>query len=141
LIFGKGLMNNSDIVRGFDEKKDDSLRIKLQKVDEVPHCLVIYLIGYIDGYNRRYFRKQMDKVISAGFIRLVFDLAKYEMGSSVDSYYCFIALKRALEPRGGDIVLVEMKAKVCECYQLLGASQFLNIKENISQAVAFLRDA
>ena len=47
-------MTNNDIVPGFDDEKDESLKIKLQKVNEVEGCLVLYLTGYIDTYNSNY---------------------------------------------------------------------------------------
>ncbi|HUZ18791.1 MAG TPA: anti-sigma F factor antagonist, partial [Spirochaetia bacterium] len=52
-------MNNNDIVPGFDEEKDDSLKIRLQRVDEVENCLVLYLTGYIDTYNSNFFQKRV----------------------------------------------------------------------------------
>jgi hypothetical protein len=44
-------MANDDIVPGFDLEKDDSLNIRLQKIDEINGCVVLYLEGYIDTYN------------------------------------------------------------------------------------------
>ena len=54
-------MNNNDIVPGFDEEKDDSLKIRLQRVDSVEGCLVLYLTGYIDTYNSNFFQKRVPK--------------------------------------------------------------------------------
>jgi hypothetical protein len=50
---------NNDIVPGFDNDKNESLKIRLETIDNVPGCLifyldgclVFYLTGYIDGYN------------------------------------------------------------------------------------------
>lgn len=66
-------MTNNDIVLGFDDEKDESLKIKLQKVDEVEGCLVLHLNGYIDTYNSNIFQKRVTKAIEAGFIRLIFN--------------------------------------------------------------------
>ena len=54
-------MINNDIVNGFDDEKDESLKIKLQRVSEVDGCLVLYLTGYIDTYNSNYFRKEFKR--------------------------------------------------------------------------------
>jgi len=71
---GEGsVMTNNEIVNGFDDEKDESLKIKLQKVTEVEGCLVLYLTGYIDTYNSNYFQKRVQKTIEAGYIRLVFN--------------------------------------------------------------------
>jgi hypothetical protein len=37
----RGVMTNNDIVPGFDDEKDESLKIKLQKVSEVEGSLVL----------------------------------------------------------------------------------------------------
>ncbi|NBF40788.1 MAG: anti-sigma F factor antagonist, partial [Spirochaetes bacterium] len=34
-------MSNNEIVPGFDEEKDESLKIRLQKIDSVEGCLVL----------------------------------------------------------------------------------------------------
>ena len=65
-------MNNNEIVPGFDDEKDDSLKIRLQKFDGVDNCLALYLTGYIDTYNSNYFQKRVNKSIEAGFIKLIF---------------------------------------------------------------------
>ena len=44
---------------------------------------------------------------------------------------------KAVKPRGGDLVLLEIQPKVYEVFQLLGFSQFFNIKENLDEAVSF----
>ena len=48
-------MNNNDLVPDFDDEKDDSLKITLEKADGVEKGLLIILNGYIDTYNSVYF--------------------------------------------------------------------------------------
>jgi anti-anti-sigma factor len=129
-------MTNNDIVPGFDDEKDDSLKIRLQKMDDVPGCLVLYLTGYIDTYNSNYFQKRVTKTIEAGFIRLIFHCSglNYVSSTGIGSFTAFL---KAVKPRGGDLVLLEIQPKVYEVFQLLGFSQFFNIKENLEEAVAF----
>lgn len=130
---------NNDIVPGFDDEKDDSLKIKLQKVDEVQGCLVLYLTGYIDTYNSNYFQKRVQKSIESGFIRLIFHCGglNYVSSTGIGSFTAFL---KAVKPRGGDLVLLEIQPKVYEVFQLLGFSQFFNIKENLEESVAFFAD-
>ncbi|MBN2552023.1 MAG: STAS domain-containing protein [Spirochaetaceae bacterium] len=129
-------MMNNDIVPGFDDEKDDSLKVRLQKVDEVAGCLVLYLTGYIDTYNSNYFQKRVSKTIESGFTRLIFHCAglNYVSSTGIGSFTSFL---KAVKPRGGDLVLLEIQPKVYEVFQLLGFSQFFNIKENLEEAVAF----
>ena len=53
-------MTNNDIIWGFDDERDDSLKIVLKKVND--RCLVLFLDGYIDTYNSRYFQSRVSQV-------------------------------------------------------------------------------
>ncbi|MDC7226196.1 MAG: STAS domain-containing protein [Spirochaetales bacterium] len=129
-------MSNNDIVTGFDEEKDDSLKIKLQAVDGVEGCLVLFLTGYIDTYNSNFFQKRVTKAIEAGYIKLIFNCSglNYVSSTGIGSFTAFL---KAVRPRGGDLVLLEIQPKVYEVFQLLGFSQFFNIKDNLTEAVEF----
>ena len=129
-------MSNNEIVPGFDDEKDDSLKIRLQKIEEIDRCLVLYLTGYIDTYNSNYFQKRVQKAIEAGYIKLIFHCGglNYVSSTGIGSFTAFL---KAVKPRGGDLVLLEIQPKVYEVFQLLGFSQFFNIKENLDEAVSF----
>jgi len=131
-------MTNNDIVNGFDDEKDDSLKIKLQQVSEVEGCLILYLTGYIDTYNSNYFQKRVHKAIEAGFIRLVFQCngLNYVSSTGIGSFTAFL---KSVKPRGGDLVLLEIQPKVYEVFQLLGFSQFFNIKDNLDDSINFFK--
>ena len=49
-------MSNNEIVPGFDEEKDSSLKISLEKVENKENTILIILNGYIDTYNSVYFQ-------------------------------------------------------------------------------------
>jgi anti-anti-sigma factor len=139
-MLGEGsVMTNNEIVAGFDDEKDESLKIKLQKIAEIEGCLVLYLSGYIDTYNSNYFQKRVAKAIEAGFIRLVFQCGglNYVSSTGIGSFTAFL---KSVKPRGGDLVLLEIQPKVYEVFQLLGFSQFFNIKDNLDDSVNYFRD-
>jgi len=127
---------NNDIVPGFDDEKTEGLRIRLQRIEDVPACLLLYLTGYIDTYSSNYFQKCVAKAIDAGNVRLIFDIANTGTISSVE-IGCYTAFLKAIKPKGGDLVLLRMKPKTYEVYQLLGFSNFFNIKENLDEAISF----
>ncbi|RKX79562.1 MAG: anti-sigma F factor antagonist [Spirochaetes bacterium] len=129
-------MTNNDIVPGFDEEKDESLKIRLQKVDQVEGCLVLYLTGYIDTYNSNFFQKRVSKAVEANYIRLIFNCSglNYVSSTGIGSFTAFL---KQVKPRGGDLVLLEIQPKVYEVFQLLGFSQFFNIKDNLEEAVEY----
>ena len=129
-------MTNNEIVNGFDDEKDESLKIKLEKVDKIKGCLVLYLTGYIDTYNSNYFQKRVAKAMEAEFVRLIFQCSglNYVSSTGIGSFTAFL---KAVKPRGGDLVLLEIQSKVYEVFQLLGFSQFFNIKENLDESINF----
>ena len=131
-------MENDELVNGFDDEKDESLKLKLEKTKEVEEGLILYLTGYIDTYNSGYFQKRVQKVIEAGFNRLIFQCAglNYVSSTGIGSFTSFL---KAVKPRGGDLVLLEIQPKVYEVFQLLGFSQFFNIRETLDEAVNFFR--
>ena len=128
-------MNNNDIVPGFDEEKDESLRIRLQKVDGVEGALVLYLTGYIDTYNSNFFQKRITRAVEGGFSKLIFNCSglTYVSSTGIGSFTAFL---KAVKPRGGDIVLLEIQPRVYEVFQLLGFSQFFTIRDTMEEAVA-----
>ena len=130
------MANNNDIVPGFDIEKDDSLRIRLQKIDTTKGCLVLYLTGYIDTYNSNLFQKRVTRAVEAGYNKLIFHCGSlnYVSSTGIGSFTHFL---KAVKPRGGDLVLLEIQPKVYEVFQLLGFSQFFNIKDNLDEAVSF----
>jgi len=130
-------MTNNSIIPRFDEDKDESLKIKLQKVD-IESGLVVVLTGYIDTYNSNFFQKQVQQVIEAGFIRLIFNCSglNYVSSTGIGSFTTFL---KAVKPQGGDVVLLEIQPKVYEVFQLLGFSQFFTIKDTLDSAIGFFR--
>jgi len=132
-------MGNNGIVEGFDDEKDESLKIKIQVINEVEGCLVLSLTGYIDTYNSNYFQKRIQKAVEAGYIRLIFNCGSlnYVSSTGIGSFTAFL---KSVKPRGGDLVLLEIQPKVYEVFQLLGFSQFFNIKDNLEDAVNFFRN-
>ncbi|MBQ1832636.1 MAG: STAS domain-containing protein [Treponema sp.] len=128
----------NDFVPGFNDEKDDSLKMQLDKVQEVDNCVMVILNGYIDTYNSVYFQKQVGKIVSAGFVNIIFNCSclNYVSSTGIGSFTAFLKL---VKPKGGDIVLLNIQPKVYEVFQLLGFSQFFNIKESLADAVDFFK--
>ena len=127
---------NNNLVPGFNDERDDSLKINLEKIDAVENCVVLYLNGYIDTYNSSFFQKRVATVVDAGYVNLIFNCAalNYVSSTGIGSFTSFLKM---VKPKGGDVVLLEIQPKVYEVFQLLGFSQFFNIRNNHEEAVAF----
>lgn len=133
------MLNSNSLIPGFDDEKDDSLKISLDKNESVPNCIFIYLNGYIDTYNSNFFQKKITKIVEAGYINLVFNCSalNYVSSTGIGSFTVFLKL---VKPKGGDVVLLEIQPKVYEVFQLLGFSQFFNIKESSEEAINFFKN-
>ena len=129
-------MANNDIVAGFDDEKDDSLKIRIERIDEAPRCLLLILTGYIDTYNSNFFQKRIQKAIESGFVRLIFQCSglNYVSSTGIGSFTTFL---KAVKPQGGDLVLLDIQPKVYEVFQLLGFSQFFNIRDSLEESIVF----
>ena len=46
-VEGDRMVNNNTLVPGFNDEKDDSLKISLSKIEDVPNCVSIILNGYV----------------------------------------------------------------------------------------------
>jgi len=131
-------MSNNEIVPGFDEEKDESLRITLERPQGVDHCLILYLTGYIDTYNSSFFQKRVSRAIESGYVRLIFNCAglNYVSSTGIGSFTTFL---KTVKPKGGDLVLLDIQSKVFEVFQLLGFSQFFQIKTSTEEAIGFFK--
>jgi anti-anti-sigma factor len=129
---------DNNIVPGFDDEKDESLKINLQGVPGIDDCLILTLNGYIDTYNSSYFQKRVQKSVDAGFIQLIFNCSglNYVSSTGIGSFTSFL---KAVKPKGGDLILLGIQPKVYEVFQLLGFSQFFVIKDNLDEAIDFFR--
>lgn len=135
---GGKMSSNNSLIPGFNDEKDDSLKIQLEKAPAVEECMIVYLSGYIDTYNSVFFQKRVAKIIEAGYINIIFNCAalNYVSSTGIGSFTAFLKM---VKPKGGDIVLLEIQPKVYEVFQLLGFSQFFNIKDTLEDAVHFFK--
>ncbi|MDR2717786.1 MAG: STAS domain-containing protein [Treponema sp.] len=131
-------MNNNDLVPGFDNEKDENLKIKLQDVPDVEGCLVLVLHGYIDTYNSTSFQNRVQRAIDEGFIRLIFNCngLSHVSSTGIGSFTVFL---KAVKSQGGDIILLEVQPKIYEVLQLLGFSQFFNIQTDLNESIDLFR--
>ena len=132
------MVSNNTLVPGFNDEKDDSLKISLEKIDALKSGLCIYLNGYIDTYNSNFFQKKIQKVVDSGYLNLIFNCSSlnYVSSTGIGSFTAFLKM---VKPQGGDIVLLDIQPKVSEVFQLLGFSQFFNIKDTLENAIAFFK--
>ena len=131
---------SSEIVAGFDQEQNDSVGLKLQKIEEIEGGLIVYVSGYIDIYNTVYFKKRIERLIEAGFVRIIFEMSRVTYISST-GWGAFAYLLQALLPHKGDLVLSQVHPKVFEAAELLGLAQYFNARENIEESIGYFAPA
>lgn len=129
-------MDNNALVSGFDETTNDSLKITLSPCEKLRGGIVVTLNGYIDIYTSMFFQGQIEKIIGAGYINLIFDCKSLSYVSST-GIGVFSALLKNIKLQSGDIIIVNMPEKVSEVFQLLGFSQFFQFRDTVEDAVGF----
>jgi len=128
---------NSDIVEGFEEGREASLKMDLEKIEQVPNCLAIRLTGYIDAYNHHHFQKQVAKLLDAGFTRMIFDMHDISFIGST-GVGGLVNLMKTLRAKAGDLVLQDVQGKVYEVFQLLGYSRFFLASNGLAESISLL---
>ena len=126
---------NDEIVPGFDDEKNESIRMRLQKIEEMEGGLIVHAAGYIDIYNTESFRKRIEKAVEASFMRIVIEMSGVTYVSST-GIGAFVSLLRMVRPRNGDLVLNHVQPKVNEILRLLGFSQFFAFTEDLKESIA-----
>jgi anti-anti-sigma factor len=131
-------MANDEIISGFDIEKDDSLKIELKRMEGVNNGLIFQLTGYIDTYNSTSFQKRVSKAIEGGYTQLIFGCTGLNYVSST-GIGAFTAFLKTLKSLSGDMVLQDVQPKVFEVFQLLGFSQFFNIRDTLDESIAYFK--
>ena len=118
----------------------DHLDVHLERIAEVPGCLVVRLKGYLDTYNGYQFQRQMESLVGNGCTRLVFDLSGLTYISS-GPIAAFLDLLKQVKSEGGDVVLASMPPRVMEVFDLLGLAGFFRVAGRVAEGVGlFDRD-
>ncbi len=131
---------NDKIVPGFDSEEDATLKVTLEELDGIKGGLLIHLDGYIDTYNSGILQSRIEKAIGADFIYLIFQCTNLNYVSST-GIGAFTSFLKALTPKGGELVLLQLQPKVYEVFQLLGFAQFFNVHPSLDEALDFLRSS
>ncbi len=128
-------MDNNALVSGFDNTTNDNLKITLGAPDGLREGIVITLNGYIDIYTSAFFQAQIEKIMGAGFINLIFDCKNLDYVSST-GIGVFSSLLKNIKLQSGDIALVGMPGKVYEVFQLLGFVQLFRFYDTLEAALS-----
>ena len=132
-------MNDTEVIQNFDNEKEKSLKIQLEKVEELEKCIIILLSGYIDTYNSTFFQKKVTTLIDAGYVQIIFDCTNlnYVSSTGIGSFTVFLKLVKA---KGGDIALLSLQPKVYEVFQLLGFASFFTIHDSLQISIEFFKN-
>lgn len=129
--------DNNAVVPGFDDDKNDDLTITLNKINTIKNGCLITLSGNIDTYNSPFFQNQITKVITAGYVNIIFKCTYLNYLSST-GLGAFTNLLKIVRVMNGDIVIADIQPKIQEYFDLLGFSQFFTLKTTLQEAAEYL---
>ena len=127
-----------ELVKNFENSNNNSsLKVKLQAIDDVDFCVIIYLDGYIDNQSVSVLQDELDKLIAAGYINYIFDCEDLESVAS-SSISVFTDLEAKVKPYGGDLVFYELNGNAYDVFNLLGFCDYFSIASDIEDAIEIL---
>ena len=127
-------MENNSIVPAFDDVTNEHLVITLNRIQEVPKCLVVYLRGYIDHSNFKFFQDRMDQLISVGYISLILNCLDCRALSDTAAV-AFMNILKNIHERKGVMTLVNVQSSLYQLLELTGVPQIFNCKQNLEEAL------
>ncbi len=129
-------MRNNDIILGFDDEKDEHLSIQLERISELPKCILINLKGHADRDNYDFFREQLIKVIRSGFKWLIIGCADFEIHNDIVTFD--VILQPVMQNKGG-VVLIGIQQSLNWYLEHSFGGMFLGRKNDKNEALEFLR--
>ena len=115
----------------------DRLRIRGQLVADAEDLIILYLAGSLDSYNCRNFDLEMDRIIDAGFTKIIFSCRQLDYTSSTGHGSLLGVFKRT-RALGGDMVLAEVQPKPFEIIRLMGFEKFYPLANSVQEGIELL---
>jgi anti-sigma B factor antagonist len=131
------MAGNNDIIPGFDDEQQSTLKIKLSPISGIKGGMLIVLAGYVDTYNSNYFHDQISKVIDYNYLNLVFECSGLT-GFASTGFGILTSLLKKVNQWGGDIVLTGLCPQIMETISLLGFAHFFKIVPTYNDAITIL---
>jgi anti-anti-sigma factor len=106
----------------------------------VAESSTLALAGRLDSLTAPELDAALDRLLGdTGITRLVFDLSKLEYLSSA-GIRCFIRARKAIEPRGGKVAVVNPQPAVRKVLEIVKAMPPGGIFKNVAELDAYLDD-
>jgi anti-anti-sigma factor len=112
------------------------LKIKYNRINDVPSCILLTLDGYIDTFNSMAFEKRIHEITEIGAINFIFQCSNLTYLSST-GIGSFLSAQKTINHVGGDLVLLDMQKKVYDVLEVLGFLRFFNIRSNVKEAIKY----
>jgi|SRR5688572_13670385 len=113
-----------------------SLKIAVERSDP----LTIALIGRLDTHTAPQLEKTLDGVLAkTGIARLVFELSQLQYLSSA-GIRCFVRARKAIEPNGGKVAIVDPQPAVRKVLDIVKAIPPGGVFSSVAELDAYLDD-
>ena len=125
---------HNDLIPGFDEITEETLKITLRRIPNVDKGCLISLTGFIDVYNSTFFQKQITRVINSDFYNLIFECSNLSSITST-GFGILTNLLKKVHFMGGEIVLSGLQPTIVETIELLGFAHFFKMVNSLEDAM------
>jgi anti-sigma B factor antagonist len=105
---------------------------------EYKRCDVVKASGRIDSYTAPQLEETFNKIIEKGRHSIVFDASEITFVSSA-GWWALIRVQKVCKGKTinpGELVLVKLDAKIRESMELVGISNYFQVFEDLTSAVA-----
>lgn len=120
------MVDNNLIIPDFDRGRDDILRITLERNNQLPGVLDVFLVGRIDNYNSSFFQEKLELISKSNFKKILFHCSSLEYVSS-SGFGVFANYFPKFKQKGGTFVFIDLQTRVFEVFQLLGFDRLFSI--------------
>lgn len=110
------------------------LQVTPKEIPGQPHALLLPLAGYVDSYNAGSLRREVERLLSIGYVDLLFDLERVEYVSSL-GMGTFVDLQKSARLLHGDVFLSRVQPRVYKIFKLLGFSTRFSSTDSVEQAI------
>ena len=116
----------------------EDLKLSLEETG-MDAAVIVRISGFIDTFNSDFFRKQVNRVIEAGYNQIIFDTTATTFMSST-GIGAFTALLQTIKQKQGSLIIFGMPPRIFEVFQLLGFTSFFQFSASRNEALGMLRN-
>ncbi|RLW69233.1 MAG: hypothetical protein B6D68_02345, partial [spirochete symbiont of Stewartia floridana] len=115
-------------------KINDTMSVRTEEINQIARSLILRISGQIDFDNAWPFLDRVNSFIAKGYIMLILDCTDVNYISS-SGIGALVSIEKELLSRNGTMVLVGLRQKVFDLFDLLGFRDHFDYNNTVEEAV------